>query len=145
MIAGSRWQENWRAVAPAGAVRIDVPRRRASRRAATVRVGSLPVGTSVVLVAATPGAARRCRRTAAAAGVAVEREYLAFASAAAPAYLVERDRGAIRLFARSVLVTPFRSLLALPADAALAVLRTAAAWRLVRALAPATVLVGTRS
>jgi hypothetical protein len=101
-------------------------------------------GAPVVLATAAPGARRRCRRFAAEAGIVPEREYLAFPTAAAPGCLIEDARPTIGLFLDSVLVVPPRAPLAPALRAAVALLRAARAWRLLRVAAPGRVVVGWR-
>jgi hypothetical protein len=96
----------------------------------------------VVLSVAGPAAAVRCRSFAAAAGVELERQYLAFPSAGAPAYLVEDAPAPAQLFAANILVAPPRSRATAPIDAVLALLRSMKSWRLLRTLAPGRVAVG---
>ncbi len=141
MIASERWRDNWRTVAPPGAVRVELPRSVTARAEATARIRDLPAGSPVVLVARAPWAAVRCGRTAAAARVELERVYLAFPGAAAPAYLVEDARSALRFFVQTLLVPPPRA--ASPVLRALVrLLRVLDHLRLVRPLAPGRVAVG---
>jgi len=142
MAGGSqRWAENWRAVAPPGAVQVKVTTRWQSREREP-RLRSLPRGTPVVLSAAAPGASRRCSAFAARAGIEVERCYLAFPSAGAPAYLVEDARAAVRFFLDRVLAPPPRPGLALPLTAMMRVLRAAVPWWGIRLVVPGRVVVG---
>ena len=87
----------------------------------------------------------RCKAFASAAGLELEREYLAFPTAAAPAYLVEDARASVRLFTSNVLAAPPRTRLSLPIELGVALLRAAKSWRLVRTLAPGRVVVGRRA
>jgi hypothetical protein len=96
-------------------------------------------------VASAPGAAGRCRAFASAAGVELEREYLAFPSAAAPAYLVEDAPAALRLFVENILVAPPRVPFSRAVEGALSLLRRSRSWRTVRTLAPGRVAVGRRT
>jgi hypothetical protein len=137
-----RWRSNWRVVSPSGAVRADVGWTAAARRAARRDLRALPSGTPVVLCASAPLAVRRSRRLAGHAGIELDRAYLAFPSAAAPAYLVEDAPAAARVFVADVLVAPPGSVLTTPIGAVLAVVRRSAPWRLLRALAPGRVIVG---
>ena len=73
-----------------------------------------------------------------------EREYLAFPSAEAPAYLVEDEPASVRVFVQTVLAVPPRTALALPMHLAFRVLRSFGTWRLTRMLAPGRVVVGRR-
>jgi hypothetical protein len=139
-----RWRTNWRIIGPAGATHIQLPASRYARRASERRLRELPLGTEVVLVAATRWAGRRCRALADRGGIEVERTYLAFPSAEAPAYLVEDEPSPVRVFLKTILVAPPRSTRSLPMLAAVRILRSIGTWRLLRALAPGRLLVGRR-
>jgi hypothetical protein len=143
-ISATRWRDNWRAAASDGAVRVELPRRRARRGERLAAVRDLPTGTVVVLCMAGPAAAARCRSFAAVAGVELERQYLAFPSAGAPAYLVEDAPGPAQLFAANILVAPPRSRVTGPVDAVLVLLRSVKSWHLLRTLAPGRLAVGTK-
>jgi len=145
VISAKRWRENWRAAAADNAVHVELPRRRSARRAALAYVRSLSPGTSVVLSTPAPAAASRCRAFARAAGLQLEREYLAFPTAAAPAYLVEDGPAAVRLFLANVLVAPPRARFSLVLEPGLAALRRLRSWHLLRLLAPGRVAVGRRA
>lgn len=144
-IEADRWRDNWLAVSPDGAVRVELERSRAKRRVAQRTVRDLPAGTPVVLSAAAPGATRRCRAFASIAGVELEREYLALPSAAAPAYLVEDAPGPVVVLMGSVLAAPPGTPFARTVDAGLALVRALRPWRVIRLLAPGRVVVGWRS
>jgi hypothetical protein len=145
MRAEPRWGNNWRLLDPGEATRIRLPISRRARRASERRLGELPIGTNVILVADARGGGRRCRAAAARAGIAVERTYLAFPSAAAPAYLVEDEPAPVRVFLKTILVAPPRAARwSLPMLAAVRILRSLGTWRLVRTLAPGCLLVGRR-
>jgi hypothetical protein len=109
-------------------------------------IRALAAGTPIVLCASAPAAIARCRAFASKAGVELEREYLAFPSAAAPGYLVEDAPAPVRVFVQTVLVTPPRTRTALstPIGVGLSVLRALNPWRLIRAIAPGRVVVGRR-
>jgi hypothetical protein len=139
-----RWRDNWTVVAPHDAVRIDLPRFAAKRRKVRRSVSDLPAGTGVVLFASGPWAVGQCRRFASKAGLQIQGEYLAFPSAKAPAYLVEDAPASIRFFLKAILIAPFRTVLSLPIDAGLGVVRASTPWRLIRRLALGRVAVGTR-
>ena len=141
----TRWEENWRAIAPLSATRAHVPRSSSDRQACASELRSLPVGSPVVLVAAAPRAGARCREVAAHGRLAIEQSYLAFPSATAPAYLVEDERATAQAFVQSVLTVPPQSTLALPMQAALRLLRLFRAWRFLRLFAPGRVVVGRRT
>jgi len=143
MASGDRWRENWRTVAPPGAVYIDLGR--ASEPSWRCLGHDVERGTHIVLSASAPRAARRCRRFAAAAGIELEREFLAYPSAQAPAYLVEDVRVAVAQFAERCLVAPPRVPFAAVVDRGVALVRLLRAWWLVRLLAPGRVVVGRRS
>jgi hypothetical protein len=145
MVASQRWRNNSVAVAPAGAVHLHVERSIVGRSGSAQSLADLAPGTPIVISASAPGAIGRCRRVAAEAGVELEREYLAFPSAASPAYLVEDAQATIRLFVDSALVTPPRASFATPIEACLALLRLLSPWRLVRRLAPGRVVVGMKT
>jgi hypothetical protein len=138
--AQGRWEETWRVVARPGAVRV----RLAPRGDGRASLGALPAGTPVVLEAAGPAALLRCRRAAARAGVALEREYLAFPSAGAPAYLVEAAAGPVSLFLRDVLVAPPRAVAAAALSGSVAIVRALRPRRALHALAPGAIVVGRR-
>jgi hypothetical protein len=74
----------------------------------------------------------------------LERTYLAFPSAEAPAYLVEDEPAPVRVFLKTILVVPPRSRWSFPMLAAVHILRSLGMWRLVQALAPGRLLVGRR-
>jgi hypothetical protein len=100
-----RWKQNRLVVAPHDAFVAEVaPLRRSD--ALRREVGALPAGSPVVLCSAPPFARRRCRRFASAAGIDIDREYLALPTPAAPAYLVEDAPVATAYFVRSILVAP---------------------------------------
>lgn len=141
MTAVERWRDNWKAVSPAGAVRVELDRSRVRRRAQERAILDLPAGTPVVLSAAAPGALRRCRDFATRTDLVLEREFLALPSAAAPAYLIEDARGPIETFVATVLVTPPGTPLLRTVDAALGVVRAVSPWRLIRVLAPGRMIV----
>jgi hypothetical protein len=107
-------------------------------------VRDLPSGTPVVLFGSAPGAGRRCRRFASKTGIELKREYLAFPSAQAPAYLVEDAPASVKTFVKTVLVVPPRAHLPAPAQAALTLLRRLSPWRPMRMIAPGKVVVGKR-
>lgn len=144
MIGEKRWRNNWMAISPANAVRLDVQRSVAKRRALKQRIRDLPAGTPVVLLGSPPGAIRRCRRLAAKAGIELEREYLAFPSAESPGYLVEDAPAPVRTFVKKVLVAPPRTAWSTPIQVGLGVLRTFSPWRSIRMVAP-RVVVGRRT
>jgi hypothetical protein len=139
------WRTNRLAVGPAGSVHADLERSPLRRRALERSVRELPGGTPVVLSAGAPGAVARCRSFAAHAGVEVQREYLAFPSAQAPAYLVEDAPATVGLFIRTLLVAPPGTRLLAPLEACFAVLRALGPWRLMRMIAPGRVVVGRRA
>jgi hypothetical protein len=145
VMSARRWLDNWRAVASAGAMHVDLPRSRAERTSSLTAVRALDCGAPVVLSASAPHASARCRAFASAAGVELERQYLAFPTAAAPAYLVEDVPAPVRLFVANVLISPPRTRFSLPMELALGLLRTLKAWRLVRLLAPGRVVIGRRT
>jgi hypothetical protein len=135
-----RWSRNRLAVGPSDAVHATLARSRPDRRAVERSLAELPGGTPVVLA----GATRRCHAFASRAGIEVQREYLAFPSAAEPAYLVEDAPATVRLFVGTVLVAPPGSRWAAPLEACCSALRALGSRRLVRLLAPGRVIVGRR-
>ena len=142
-IEAERWRDNWRVLTPAGAVRIEL--RGACAKGEADRVRGLPRGTAVVLAASGPAATRRCRAFATRAGVQLEREFLAIPTAKTPGCLVEAEPGTVGTFVDAVLVAPQDSRLGAVADAALALLRRVGSWRLLRAIVPGRIVVGTRT
>jgi hypothetical protein len=144
VIGAERWRTNWRVASPPGAVEVPMPRSAARRRRLADDIRELPAGTPVVVVTPAPGAARRSRAFATRAGVQLEREYLAFPSAAAPGFLIEDAPATVRTFVDAFLVAPPRPVLSTAIDAVLGLLRAVRPHRLVRALAPGRVVVGRR-
>jgi hypothetical protein len=142
MVGAERWRGNVQVVSPSGAVQMDLVRSRHGRDALARRIEALQPGVPVVLCAKGPGAIRRCRKFAAETGVRLEREYLAFPSAGAPAYLVEDAPSPVRVFVRAVLVMPPGMRFSLPIQGGLALARIACPWRLLRAVAPGRIAVG---
>ena len=135
-IQGSdRWKSNWRVVAPRGSVRIDV-----GGREAQAQVEGLASRTSVVLVSSGRRGRARLRAFAHEAGIDLEREYLAFPSAAAAAYLVENDPATAKLFLKNVLVAPPRASFALRIGISL--FRRLGTPAALAALAPGRIVVG---
>lgn len=141
-ITSERWRRNRAVVGPAGAIEIDLPRSRSARSLVAQRIASLPAGTPVVLFASAPFARRRCRRFALDVGVEVRREYLAFPSAASPAYLIDEAPQPIRVFIEHALVAPPGVRFAFPVDLGVAFLRSFTPPRLLRLIAPGRVAVG---
>ena len=144
-ITAQRWRENWRIIAPPGAVRVGLERSAPSRRRLLGEMTSLPSGTPVVMLAQSPRARGRCRQFAHAAGITLEREYLAFPSAAEPGHLVEDDPAAISMYVGTVLVAPPGKWYSRPLEVCFWVLRAVPSWRLVRRLAPGRAVVGRRA
>jgi hypothetical protein len=139
-----RWEDNWRVVGPEGAVRVDLARWAIGRRALTRAVRDLPSETPVAMISRAPRARARARAFATNVGLDVEREYLAFPSASAPAYLVEDAPASVRIFFDRILVPPPRSRWATPVDIVLKVLRMLP-WRVIRMTAPGRIVVGRRT
>jgi hypothetical protein len=144
VIGEERWRDNWLVVSPDGSLRVDLRRRRSSRRAQSDAVRTLPAGTPVALFATAPGAIRRCKRFASEAGIEVEREYLAFPTAAAPGYLVEDAPAPVGVFADTFLAAPPRSRFGTLLEAGFGLLRRLDSWRLIRMIAPGRLAVGRR-
>jgi hypothetical protein len=143
-VDNGRWRENWLAVSPPGGVLVHLGRSRNERRASCRAVAALPAGTPVVMACSAPRAIRRCRSFASAAGIVLEREYLALPSADAPGYLVEDTPSSFGAFLESVLFAPPGVPFQRAVEIALRVMRTARPWRVARAAAPARVVVGRR-
>ncbi len=137
----NRWRENWRAIAPPDAVLLQLPRGQ-PKRTLGLALATLAPGTPVVLQASAPGAIRRCRSFAMRTAIEVEREYLAFPSAVAPAYLVEDAPDSARLFFGSVLTAPPRPRFSRLFATGLWALRKLASWRGLRFIAPGRMVVG---
>ena len=144
MNVAERWAGNVEAVGVPGAMRADLECSRGERRALARSIRELPAGATVIVSAAAPGAIGRCRSFAAWAGIEVEREYLAFPSARAPAFLVEDAPASVGHFVRTVLVPPPGSGFADLIDGVMSLLRRLRAWSLVRIVAPGRVVVGRR-
>ena len=145
MISDERWRNNWLVVSPPGAVRVDLGRSAGKHEAPWRAIRDLSAGTPVILCASAPGAIGRCRAFASAAGIELEREYLAFPSAGTPAYLVEDARAPVGVFVKTVLVTPPGAPFSTSIGAFLSVLRILNPWWLIRVLAPGRIVVGTRT
>jgi hypothetical protein len=144
MIGENRWRSNWTVLGPPGAVRLDLPRSAVKRRAVQRIAEDLPAGTPIVLCSSAPGAMGRCRAFASRAGIRIDRAYLAFPSADAPAYLVDDAPAPVALFAKTILVAPPATRFSTPIAGALAVVRAFSPWRLLRVVAPGRVAVGRR-
>jgi hypothetical protein len=144
MAWSEQWRDNWGTVSPAGAVRVELGRSTAEGRDAARTARDLPAGTPIVVCAGGLGAMRRCRRFASNAGIELDRVYLAFPSVRSPAYLVEAAPAPVHFFVETVLVTPPRMRCAALLEACLAGVRALSPQRLIRALAPGRVAVGTR-
>ncbi len=119
-----------------------MPRSRTRRRALRRRLETLTAGTPVVLCASAPFARRRVRELARQSGVELVREYLAFPTAAAPAYLVEENAPAVGFFIEHALVVPPGLRVPLPVEFAVSVVRALEPTRLMRLFAPGRVAVG---
>ncbi len=141
-LSNTRWERNRAVVAPPGALEVSVPRSRTRRRALRRRLETITAGTPVVLCASAPFARRRVRKLARQSGVELVREYLAFPTAAAPAYLVEEDATAVGFFIEHALVVPPGLRVPLPVEFAVRVVRALEPTRLMRLFAPGRVAVG---
>jgi hypothetical protein len=139
-----RWGENWLVVSPPGSVRVRIGRRRRDRRAAAADVQRLAPGTGVVLQAPAPFARSRTRRVVVAAGIEIEREYIALPNAEAPAYLVEDRPAAFDVFVDAMPTPPGSGIRAGVRAAMLSVVRSLRPRRLVAALGSGRVVVGRR-
>jgi hypothetical protein len=141
-LSSTRWERNRAVVAPPGALEVNVPRSRTRRRALRKRLETIAAGTPVVLCASAPFARRRVRRLARQSGLELVREYLAFPTAAAPAYLIEEDASAIGFFIEHALVVPPGPRIPLPVEFAVRAVRAFEPTRLLRLVAPGRVVVG---
>jgi len=101
-----RWRQNRYVVAPADAFVAELAPFRRRSGALLDEVGALAAGRQVIVCSPAPFARRRCRRFASAAGVDLQREYLALPTPGAPAYLVEDSPAATAYFLRSIVVPP---------------------------------------
>jgi hypothetical protein len=141
-LSDARWERNRAVVAPPGALEVTVPRSPTRRRALRMRLETIAVGTPVVLCASAPFARRRVRKLARQGGLELVREYLAFPTAAAPAYLIEEDAAAVGFFIEHALVVPPGLRVPLPVELAVRVVRALGPTRLMRLVAPGRVAVG---
>jgi hypothetical protein len=138
------WKENWRALAPSTDARIDLPRR-GGVRAAADELRDLAPGVQVAICASGFGALRRVRKCARRAELVGRREYLAFPTVEAPAYLIEDSSSSVEYFFDTVAtVPPGVATLEGAANVGLRALRVASRSRLLRALIPGRILVGSR-
>jgi hypothetical protein len=129
------WADRWRALTAPDTTWIDAPRSAAAREEAIRMIRDLGSGHRVAIRDARPFSARRCRSFARAAGVTLERSYLAFPSVRAPAYIVEDASGPATYFLGNLaVVPPGVTVLTAPATAGLAVARRAARFRVARAV-----------
>jgi hypothetical protein len=142
LLTSARWRSNRAVVAPPGAVELEVPRSRAGRESVRDRLAALAAGTPVVLWASAPFARRRVRRLAEETGVELVREYLAFPTAAAPAYLVDEAAPAIRFFIKHAFVVPPGLRISLLVELVVRAVRAIEPTRLLRLVAPGRVAVG---
>jgi Phosphotransferase enzyme family len=135
-----------RVITPAGAVVLELPRPARSLSTLAESIRGLPEGTWVTLLAGPdPWARARCLRVAAASGMRIEREFLAFPSFRAPGYLVPDAPGTLAYFCHSVVtVPPGTSRLAWPADRLVHLLRARSRARAITRLAPGRIVVGRR-
>jgi hypothetical protein len=138
----TRWERNRAVVAPPGALEVNVPRSRTRRRALRKRLETLAAGTPVVLFTSAPFARRRVRGLARQSGVELVREYLAFPTAAGPAYLIEENASAVGFFIEHALVVPPGLRTPLPVELAVRVVRALEPTKLLRLFAPGRVAVG---
>jgi hypothetical protein len=141
-LRNTRWKRNRAVVAPPGALELTVPRSRTRRRDLRKRLETAAAGTPVVLCASAPFARRRVRKLARQSGLELVREYLAFPTAAAPAYLIEEDAAALGFFMEHVLVVPPGLRIPLPVEFAVRAVRAFEPTRLLRLVAPGRVVVG---
>jgi hypothetical protein len=130
---------------PMGSEIIEVRRVRGARRDIGARVRGLPAGTSVVFVDPSFGSRRRDRSIARRAGVRIDRELLTIPAAGTTAFAVDDAPATIGAFWRRFVTVPSgatRS--ALPVAVATRTIGLAHPWRLVGAVVPGRVTVGTR-
>lgn len=140
-----RWAGNWQAVAPPGAVAIQLPGSRRRVKDVRCRLLSLPAGAPVVLRADSLGAKARCRRLLSSARVRIEREYIALPSSQAPGYLVQDSPAGLGYFFHSVVSIPAGSSLAGSIlRAGLVVFALMGGDAILGGLAPGRVVVGRR-
>jgi hypothetical protein len=139
-----RWRQNRYVIAPADAFVAEVAPFRRGSRALLDEVETLAAGSQVIVCSPAPFARRRCRRFTSAAGVDIQREYLALPTAGAPAYLVEDSPAATAYFLRSIIAPPPGRIWTAPVRMCLsAVCRLPNPGLVVRSVAPRMV-VGTR-
>lgn len=130
---------------PTGSEIVEVRRVRGARRNLGERVRSLPSGTSVVLVDRSFGSRRRDRSIARRAGVRIDRELLAIPAAGMTAFAVDDVPATIAAFWRRFVTVPSGvTLYALPVAVVARTIGLAHPWRLVGAVVPGRVTVGTR-
>jgi len=140
------WVDRWRVVAPAQAVRVDVPSSRSLRRRLERDLRALAPGTPVALADDRPGSRRRCRRLARRSGVALSREYLAVPTSKQSAYLVEDSVPSLRYFCAAVLtVPPSPGLPAVTSELAIRLIERLGPWKFVGGVFPGRVAVGRRT
>jgi len=144
VISAERWRDNWRVIAPPETVAVEVARLPWRSRRTARGLRALPAGTPVVLLLPAPASLHRSRAVAREAAIQLEREYMAFPSARAPAYLVEDAAASSGYFVRTALVTPPRIRFPNVVGAATKLARTACRWRLLRHVAPGRIVVGRR-
>jgi Phosphotransferase enzyme family len=99
-----RWRENLRVLGLSGALRAPSPGTRSARRRLESRLRSAPRPSGVVLNGR--GRSSRVRASARSLGIDVEREFLAFPSHTAPAYLVESTTQAVEYFCTAIVTVP---------------------------------------
>ena len=138
------WKENWRVLAPSTDGRVTLPRR-GGIRAAADELRELSPGAQVAICASGFGALRRVRKCARQVGLVGRREYLVFPTVEEPAYLIEDSSSSVEYFFNTVAtVPPGVATLEAAANVGLRGLRIASRSRLLRALIPGRILVGSR-
>jgi len=85
---------------------VGVPRDPRSRRTVNRELSSLPVAAPVALVASGAVNRARLRRTARAAGIVIEHEYVVLPSINSGRYVVEDDRDAMAVLWNSLITPP---------------------------------------
>lgn len=135
----------WHYVVPAGALAVPVPAGPRARAELVRRLAGLASGAPVALLAGRPGSRRRLHAVAAAAGVSVEREYLALPSLRSALFVVEDEPATVGWFARTLLaVPPGTAALAGPGHLGVRLARRPRLAPWLGRLAPGRILVGRR-
>jgi len=127
------WADRWRVVTAPGTTWADASRRGPGRASEIERIRCLRAGDHVAIHDPRLFAKRRGRAFVRRAGLVIDREYLAFPSVRAPAYIVEDAPGpATYFFDRVAVVPPGVAALSVPAALALRLARILVRYRAVR-------------